>query len=258
MLLKADLHVHTQNSLDSRTALEQAIEAAKRAGLDFLAVTDHDVPPPEEVFLRPDRDGLLLVPGVEYSTDKGHLLGLFLREPCPRLVGERPSFDRAAEIIHQCGGLAVMAHPFQSTAQTAEERFTMLKELEPLLDGVEVCNRRAAKKRRDANLLAQQAAEQFLKPCVCTAGSDAHLPEEIGTAFLTADCPEKSLDALRNALVSGAACSWQTQPCCNKYIAQSQKIKLEKTQAGPGAWARWSAFRVLCTLRDTRGAFQKG
>ena len=146
MLLKADLHVHTEHSPDSRTSLPDAITAAKRAGMDFLAVTDHDVPPVDEVFSQPEREGVLLIPGVEYSTDKGHLLGLFLTVPCPAHTGRRLPFSEAAALIHGCGGVAVLAHPFQSTAQTAEERFEMLREMEHELDGVEICNRRATKK----------------------------------------------------------------------------------------------------------------
>ena len=99
MLLKADLHVHTEHSPDSRTSLPDAITAAKRAGMDFLAVTDHDVPPVDEVFSQPEREGVLLIPGVEYSTDKGHLLGLFLTVPCPAFPSQRQqrSFTAAAE-----------------------------------------------------------------------------------------------------------------------------------------------------------------
>lgn len=252
MLLKADLHVHTERSPDSRTTLSDAVAAAKGAGLDFLAVTDHDVPPAGEVFSQPERDGVLLVPGVEYSTDRGHLLGLFLTAPCPPRRGERLPFAEAAAYIHSCGGVAVLAHPFQSTAQTAEERFAMLREMEHDLDGIEVCNRRATKKRLQANELAQAAARRFQKPCISTAGSDAHLPEEIGTASLTIECREKTPEALKAALMEGAPVTFHCQPCRNLAIAESQKIKLQKSHAGPAAWMRWQAFRALCAWRDCR------
>ena len=252
MLLKADLHVHTEHSPDSRTSLPDAITAAKRAGMDFLAVTDHDVPPVDEVFSQPEREGVLLIPGVEYSTDKGHLLGLFLTVPCPAHTGRRLPFSEAAALIHGCGGVAVLAHPFQSTAQTVEERFEMLREMEHELDGVEICNRRATKKRLQANELAQTAAGRFQKPCIPTAGSDAHLPEEIGTAFLKIECREKTLESLKAALAGGASATFCCQPCRNLAIAESQKIKLQKSHAGPAAWMRWQAFRILCAWRDCR------
>lgn len=251
MLLKADLHVHTERSQDSRTTLKEAVAAAKAAGLDFLAVTDHNEPPSEEVFAWEDPQ-LLLIPGVEYSTDRGHLLGLFLERPVPRFAESRVPVAKAAEAIHQSGGIAVMAHPFQSTVQTAEERFAMLRELEPLLDGLEIENRRASKKRENANRLAREAADRFQNFCIRTAGSDAHLPEEIGTAYLTIECREKTAGALRAALEAGAPAQYTCPPCRNRYIAESQKIKLQKAGAGPAKWGKWIAFRALCAWRDLK------
>ena len=76
MELRGDLHVHTGRSPDSRAELAALVAAANRAGLDFIALTDHDLPPEEGIFAKPERNGVLLVPGIEYTTDKGHLLGL--------------------------------------------------------------------------------------------------------------------------------------------------------------------------------------
>lgn len=128
----------------------------------------------------------------------------------------------------------------------------MLREMAPRLDGIEVCNRRATKKRGSANRLAEQAAETLLPQGAVTAGSDAHLPQEVGTAWLTVRCEEKSLPALRRALAARAVTGWDTAPCGNALIAQSQKIKLQKAGASPYAWARWLAFWGLCQARDLR------
>ena len=92
MELRGDLHVHTGRSPDSRAELSAILAAANRAGLDFIALTDHDLPPEEDIFAKPERDGVLLVPGIEYTTDKGHLLGLFLEQPCPPLPREAAAF----------------------------------------------------------------------------------------------------------------------------------------------------------------------
>ena len=45
MELRGDLHVHTGRSPDSRAELAALVAAANRAGLDFIALTDHDLPP---------------------------------------------------------------------------------------------------------------------------------------------------------------------------------------------------------------------
>ncbi len=253
MLCKADLHVHTLRSPDSRTELEEAVSAAKKAGLDFLAVNDHDISPLEEVFSSPEREGVLLVPGIEYSTDCGHLLGLFLERPCPPGPEKgRISFHEASENIRQSGGLCVIAHPFQSTAQSEEERFETLLSLFDEIDGVEVCNRRAGKKRKNANELAEKLLASLPGDHFATAGSDSHFPEEIGSAFLTIDCEEKSLPALKAALLAKKPVQYTTAPCCHRLIAQTKKVKLQKAGAGPKQWAIWCAFRILCALRDRK------
>ena len=53
MELRGDLHVHTCRSPDSDTTLEQALSAAKSAGLDFLALTDHNLSPDPSLYWGP-------------------------------------------------------------------------------------------------------------------------------------------------------------------------------------------------------------
>lgn len=79
-MLYADLHAHTTASDGTATPTE-LVEAAKRLGLMYLAVTDHDttsgVPAALEAAAR---EGIRLIPGVELSAEgppgKAHLLGL--------------------------------------------------------------------------------------------------------------------------------------------------------------------------------------
>ena len=77
MTYKADLHVHTAASLDGLSSLEELTAAAKEAGLDAVAITDHNLctPVPQRL------NGVLLIPGCEVSTRQGHVTGLFLEEP---------------------------------------------------------------------------------------------------------------------------------------------------------------------------------
>ena len=55
-----------------------------------------------------DAPDFLLIPGIELSTDQGHLLGLFVTEQI-----EARELGAAIDAVHACGGLAVMAHPFE-------------------------------------------------------------------------------------------------------------------------------------------------
>ena len=121
--------------------LAEIVERARAAGLSGAAVCDHDLAltdPP--VF--PD---FLLIPGVEVSTEYGHLLGLFVTGPVKAW-----SLRQAVDIIHGQGGLAVLAHPFERSRDAAR-----LEPIVPLLDGAEVWNGRADRKIRQANALSR-------------------------------------------------------------------------------------------------------
>ncbi|UIJ47100.1 CehA/McbA family metallohydrolase [Sphingomonas cannabina] len=80
---RGDLHMHDANSDGSCTSqtgkrvpcpLYRTVEAAAAAGLDFIAVTDHNTVSHFDGLreLQPWFDKLLLIPGVEITTFRGH------------------------------------------------------------------------------------------------------------------------------------------------------------------------------------------
>ncbi len=106
--LRGAFHVHTTRS-DGRGTVEEVAAAAKAAGLRFVVLTDHnDFSPREPAFV----DGVLLVPGVELSTDHGHLVAFGMQRP---LEGVRPWMDggEAEAAVEKAGGVSVLAHPVQ-------------------------------------------------------------------------------------------------------------------------------------------------
>jgi predicted metal-dependent phosphoesterase TrpH len=108
---KADLHLHTDFS-DGLHSPREMVQAASRAGLDFMAVTDHDtlegaLRAQEYAKRRPDLK-VEVIMGEEISTLNGHVVGLFLKSFIP----PRLSAKRTVELIHAQGGVAVLAHPF--------------------------------------------------------------------------------------------------------------------------------------------------
>ncbi len=101
-----DLHLHTKNS-DGECSLDETIQAAKEAGLSAIAITDHN-----RVTLRsPEKhDGLLVIPGAEFSTTylhgegektEVHIVGLFFNGADPRVseVFERINKNAYVEAI---------------------------------------------------------------------------------------------------------------------------------------------------------------
>lgn len=94
-------HVHSSASDGWGTAEEIAL-AAERAGLQFVVITDHNVPPPPPRY----QGKVLLVFGTEISTRAGHLVVLG-SEPAPRGSSGAEAVERSLQ------GFAALAHPVQ-------------------------------------------------------------------------------------------------------------------------------------------------
>lgn len=82
-MVTADLHLHTTNS-DGTLTLETLPEAAKRADVDVVAVTDHDRIHPDLAEPVTRLDGITVVHGIELRVDVGEfrvdLLGYGVEE----------------------------------------------------------------------------------------------------------------------------------------------------------------------------------
>ena len=190
---RLDLHVHTDASPDGRASLAAQVTAAKATGLDAIAVTDHNCCTP----VPPQPGGILLIPGCEVSTQVGHITGLFLQAPLDLAAlwaKGLPAGQAAVAEIRRCGGLAVLAHPFENPA--AQPQW-----YDFALDGVETANARAA----FHDPLAHDRAAEFALHRHLTAigGSDGHSPREVGNAYTLVDAPELTCDALRERIAAG-------------------------------------------------------
>lgn len=256
MNYRLDLHIHTDRSPDSRMTLPEAVKTAKKKGIHAIAVCDHNRCAPQEVFDCRMQDGILRIPGVEYSTEAGHLLGLFLKTPC-RVEGEesgRVLFADAAEAIHAAGGKCVLAHPFETTHRSTKELSAMIFENRKLLDGIEIFNCRATKKRRHANELALDAAQRFADDIVQTAGSDAHTVREVGNAYVEVEADELTADALCRALRSPK--SYFCGKCPHMAFAKSRLTFLQKKHYPFKSYVKWFFYAGVCFLRSVKGVFQ--
>jgi predicted metal-dependent phosphoesterase TrpH len=77
-----DLHTHTTAS-DGMDAPAALLERAAEAGLEAIAITDHDTCDGWREARAAARDGLELIAGVELSVQGAHLLGYFFDAPPP-------------------------------------------------------------------------------------------------------------------------------------------------------------------------------
>lgn len=179
MKLHVDLHCHSRFSADGVAEPEEMVVEAKRKGLHAFAITDHNTCACVDYFLQhgfmnqqgTPVDGLLIIPGQEITTAEGHLLALGIRLPDLKGI---PAVE-AVELIHQQGGLAVPAHPYDFFRAGIRE--PVLDTLE--VDALEVFNAATTLKRYNRRAFAY-AQKRGL---AMTAGSDAHHIQAIGVAY---------------------------------------------------------------------------
>lgn len=110
-----DLHAHTApRSNCSRTTLEELVETARSRGLDALCITEHDVRWPGDELA--DASKLLdfpLIPGVELTTDVGHVL-VFGPLQKPLWLGYK--LEELVEECEQSDTALVLPHPVRRLA----------------------------------------------------------------------------------------------------------------------------------------------
>ncbi len=111
-LLKGDLHTHTFAS-DGVHSMEELAWKAKRNGLDFVAITDHNQMVSRAAL--PQIDGVTLIPGVEWTHYQGHANFLGVDKPFDgcfatnTLEETQAIFKKAKER----GALITINHPYE-------------------------------------------------------------------------------------------------------------------------------------------------
>lgn len=193
-VLTAELHCHSSLSYDGRDPVDMLLAQARAVGLDALAVTDHDEIDAslQAVELATEYD-LLGIPGVEVTTDAGHVIGLGVRETIPPGL----SFEETLRRIRAQDGIAIVPHPFQKARHGVAPHVT--DEQLADADALEVYNSRLLTGR--SNRLAEQFAVEHGVPM--TAGSDAHIAEMVGQAVTRIDATEHSVSAVLDAIREG-------------------------------------------------------
>lgn len=192
--MKLDLHNHTVFSPDSASTVEDTITHALRAGMDGIAVTDHNTVRGSLEALKSADGRLLVIPGSEVSTSEGHILCLGIREDVTRGLSMRETVER----VHSLGGIAVPSHPFRLGTGAGG---VVLRRLD--LEAIETMNGRNLRSgNRKAEAFAGAAA------LGSTGGSDSHEPMEVGRAYTVVSgsglTEEEVLDAIRHRETRGA------------------------------------------------------
>jgi len=193
--MKFDLHVHTDASPDSSTSVESAVKAARRAGLNGIALANHN-----KYIIPPEVDDFIIIPGCEYTTDVGHLLTYFINSPlddglAKNSLGQYHWRD-IVERARAQNAIIILAHPYAPEYERDNEVYSAV-------DGLEGYNARI--EHSSAKHPNKRAVEKISElSCLFTAGSDAHFAAEIGAAYWEFSAETGSLEEIYSALKSGS------------------------------------------------------
>jgi predicted metal-dependent phosphoesterase TrpH len=246
----ADLHMHTTAS-DGLGTVEQVLTfAQQRTNLDVIAITDHDT---IEGALRA-RDLVAsgnyrfeLVVGEEISTREGHLLALYIERP----IAPGLSIERSIDLVHDQGGLAIVAHPFNRVFRHSVQKSVMdrlLRQPHVHPDGIETLNGSFA--GIGSSQLAMTYSRRLYRWAE-TGGSDAHTLSAIGCAR-TRFAGRTAAD-LRTALEARSTAPLGGYWAPREYVTFARHLmKYRAAAAAAARSARADEGAVLAGVRDER------
>ena len=179
--MKIDFHVHTNRSVDAVHSPRLMVRQAQKAGLDAIAITDHNRQFPKSEAQRLSREfGILVLPGMEGGNIavERHWIALDVgREISKNAIGA------VLSCIRQEGGLSIAPHPH---ARLGYSDYAALG-----FDAVEVLN--GSERESNRQVLNTRNVPE-------TGGSDAHALAMLGFTWteVEADASAESvLEAVR-------------------------------------------------------------
>jgi len=217
---KVDLHIHTPESLcysDPSVTSEQIVDTALAAGLDVIAITDHNTAEGIDGIRRVAREkDLFVFPGIELSPRGGHVIAIFeLDTPVEKLrdfldyVGVlRESWgdgtitvgvgiEEAFQEIEKRGGVAVAAHierwPSGFLETNEPRRVKMRIYSNRYLSALEITV------PHNKDIWTAGKKRGYPKKYACIQGSDAHALEDIGRRPVYIQMEKVDLASLRSA-----------------------------------------------------------
>ena len=192
LMLRFELHVHSNYSKDGMSTVEDILRAAAAKGLDGVAITDHDTTAGGKYALSVVgrvAPGLIVIPGEEVSTREGHLIVLGITSDIPKGMPVEDTIKEARKL----GGLVIVPHPYN------RPRHGMA--IPDGADAAEVYNSRYIFGLHNRIALRRARARHLPE----VAGSDAHQASLVGTAITLIQSEKNSravLDAIRQGKTS--------------------------------------------------------
>ncbi|MBL8486583.1 MAG: PHP domain-containing protein [Rhodocyclaceae bacterium] len=194
-----DCHCHTRYSNDNYLEPLDLVRRALAIGLDGVVITEHHSVVASEPVERIGREeGLMVLRGVEISTDQGHLLAFGIEDDAWNVWGRNNyiPLGPVIERINGLGGICVPAHPFREIGLAS-----LLEGLLDLQDIVAVETHNGGNLEAD-NVLAITAAGHMGLPGL--GGSDCHKVEAVGRCATEFTQPVTDMASFVAAVRAGA------------------------------------------------------
>lgn len=211
-MLKADLHVHTEYSMDCVTPLEKIIRRCQEIGINCIAIADHGTI--EGALKMQDLAPFTVIVAEEVLTPYGEIMGMFLKEAIPNGL----SIEETIAQIKAQDGLVCIPHAFDIFRPSALGG-KITAEIAEQINIMEVFNSRSPLLRSSTK--ARAFAEKY--GIIKSAGSDAHTIDELGNAYV--EMPEfSSRDNFLQALAKGRIIGRRTNPL-NHFSSALARLK---------------------------------
>jgi predicted metal-dependent phosphoesterase TrpH len=222
--LKADLHLHTaEDPLDRvRYTAKELISKAANENFDVISITNH-----HQMTFNPDllsyaqERGILLIPGVEMTIQRRHVL--VLNPPSHKMCSDFPSLSK----LCRPETLIVAPHPY--FPGTYSLNGYLLKHRN-LFDALEYCHFYSS--MINFNQKALEVCQSFGFPLV--GNSDAHFLSQMGTTY-SLIYAEKNVDSIF-AAIRGNRIKVVTRPLrplemgsiANRFLRMKLRAKISK------------------------------
>lgn len=191
ILMILDLHIHSCYSGDCSSPVDGILAYACNIGLNAIAICDHDTIEGSLEAQRLVEEGgfdIVVVPGIEVTTNRGHLLILGAQQAFPK----KKSPEEIIRMARAQDCMVVAPHPYKGYPQSLGN----VADLD--VDAIETLNSRYIFGR--FNKKAEKMAKELDLPML--GNSDAHFVEMVGRAYTKIDS-KPSVDAIFKAIASG-------------------------------------------------------
>jgi len=186
-----DPHVHSRYSNDSRMTPKEIVKRSRKIGLDAVAIADHNSIKGSVEGIKEAKglEDFLIIPAMEISTLKGHIVALGIQEEIASRISPEETIGRIREQV----GIAVIPHPF---VRYREGLYDYVKTLD--VDAIETLNSRYI--LGYSNWRAKKLAEKRGIPQI--GASDAHFLDAIGSCVTELEA-DFSVCSIIQSILSG-------------------------------------------------------